>query len=374
MVISVSVTPTSSTGCGRARRRRRRRHRRRRGAGRCRRPPLGAGRAARAARRRSPPCRRRARAGAASTAGAVPAGGPAPVPLRRPSCRRRSDLLAGPRHRSATASSATSMRRRSAERRIVRRCHPGRRRHHDTYQTGSRPLTWLLPCWTAGLLAQTENTFSFSTGRGRRPCRSPTRRSRRRCARELRAYFAELMTPEVEAEAHAGRDRRPGLPGGGAPDGPRRLARHRLAEGVRRPGPGRRRAVHLHRRGLAGRGADPVPHDQHRRQDDHGVRHRGAEGRSSCPKILAGELHFSIGYTEPSAGTDLASLRTTAVKDGDEWRINGQKIYTSLASLRRLHLAGRPHRPRRPEAQGHLDLPRAHDRPRASATRRSTRW
>ena len=50
------------------------------------------------------------------------------------------------------------------------------------------------------------------------------------------------------------------------------------------------------------------------------------------PKILAGELHFSIGYTEPNAGTDLASLTTTAVKDGDEWVINGQKIYTSLAS------------------------------------------
>ena len=50
------------------------------------------------------------------------------------------------------------------------------------------------------------------------------------------------------------------------------------------------------------------------------------------PKILAGELHFSIGYTEPNAGTDLASLRTSAVKDGDEWVINGQKIYTSLAS------------------------------------------
>lgn len=50
------------------------------------------------------------------------------------------------------------------------------------------------------------------------------------------------------------------------------------------------------------------------------------------PKILAGELHFSIGYTEPSAGTDLASLTTKAVKDGDEWVINGQKIYTSLAS------------------------------------------
>jgi alkylation response protein AidB-like acyl-CoA dehydrogenase len=50
------------------------------------------------------------------------------------------------------------------------------------------------------------------------------------------------------------------------------------------------------------------------------------------PKILAGELHFSIGYTEPEAGTDLASLKTKAVRDGDEWVINGQKIYTSLAS------------------------------------------
>jgi 3-oxocholest-4-en-26-oyl-CoA dehydrogenase alpha subunit len=54
--------------------------------------------------------------------------------------------------------------------------------------------------------------------------------------------------------------------------------------------------------------------------------------RSFLPKILAGELHFSIGYTEPTAGTDLASLRTAAVRDGDEWVINGQKIYTSLAS------------------------------------------
>ena len=47
------------------------------------------------------------------------------------------------------------------------------------------------------------------------------------------------------------------------------------------------------------------------------------------PGILRGELHFSIGYTEPSAGTDLASLTTRAVRDGDEYVINGQKIYTS---------------------------------------------
>ncbi|CAN5526628.1 acyl-CoA dehydrogenase [soil metagenome] len=50
------------------------------------------------------------------------------------------------------------------------------------------------------------------------------------------------------------------------------------------------------------------------------------------PKILNGELNFAIGYTEPDAGTDLASLRTSAVLDGDEWVINGQKIFTSLAT------------------------------------------
>lgn len=54
--------------------------------------------------------------------------------------------------------------------------------------------------------------------------------------------------------------------------------------------------------------------------------------RDFLPKILAGELHFSIGYTEPGSGTDLASLTTKAVRDGDQWVINGQKIYTSLAS------------------------------------------
>jgi alkylation response protein AidB-like acyl-CoA dehydrogenase len=48
------------------------------------------------------------------------------------------------------------------------------------------------------------------------------------------------------------------------------------------------------------------------------------------PKILAGDLHFSIGYSEPGSGTDLASLKTKAVREGDEFVINGQKMWTSL--------------------------------------------
>ncbi|MBW8740197.1 MAG: acyl-CoA dehydrogenase family protein [Streptomyces turgidiscabies] len=47
------------------------------------------------------------------------------------------------------------------------------------------------------------------------------------------------------------------------------------------------------------------------------------------PKILAGEIDFAIGYSEPEAGTDLAALKTRAVRDGDSYVVNGQKIWTT---------------------------------------------
>ncbi|MFG3477985.1 acyl-CoA dehydrogenase family protein [Streptomyces sp. NPDC047980] len=49
------------------------------------------------------------------------------------------------------------------------------------------------------------------------------------------------------------------------------------------------------------------------------------------PRILRGDLVFAIGYTEPEAGTDLAALRTKAVRDGGDWLVSGQKTFTSNA-------------------------------------------
>ena len=59
----------------------------------------------------------------------------------------------------------------------------------------------------------------------------------------------------------------------------------------------------------------------------------GTEEQKSrfLPAIIKGEVHFAIGYTEPGSGTDLASLRTRAIRDGDSYVINGQKIFTTGA-------------------------------------------
>ncbi|MYR89326.1 acyl-CoA dehydrogenase [Streptomyces sp. SID685] len=47
------------------------------------------------------------------------------------------------------------------------------------------------------------------------------------------------------------------------------------------------------------------------------------------PRVLSGEIDFAIGYSEPEAGTDLAALRTRAVREGDTYLVNGQKIWTT---------------------------------------------
>ncbi|GAA4874256.1 acyl-CoA dehydrogenase family protein [Saccharopolyspora cebuensis] len=62
---------------------------------------------------------------------------------------------------------------------------------------------------------------------------------------------------------------------------------------------------------------------------DHGT---AEQKRRFLPGILAGDVVFAIGYTEPGAGTDLAALSTRAVRDGEDFVVDGSKIFTSGAN------------------------------------------
>src|SRR5690606_33683042 len=149
---------------------------------------------------------------------------------------------------------------------------------------------------------------------------------------ELRGYFGELMTPE----------RREGLQteGGEYGDGTayteivRQLGEDRwLALGWPREYGGRggtmlEQLIFTDEAAIAG---VPVPFLTINTVGPTIMRYGTEQQREYfLPRIAAGRLHFSIGYSEPEAGTDLAALRTKAACDGDDYVINGQKMWTSL--------------------------------------------
>jgi len=148
---------------------------------------------------------------------------------------------------------------------------------------------------------------------------------------EVRAYFAALMTPEVEAEVALGNT--------GGPhclEAVRKMGRDGWL-GIGWPkaygGQGRSLVEQFIFYDEAWRAFAPIP-ALTINAVAHTIMAYGSEDqkRFFLPRILRGELHFAVGYSEPNAGTDLASLQTRAVRDGDDWVINGQKLYTSLAA------------------------------------------
>jgi len=149
---------------------------------------------------------------------------------------------------------------------------------------------------------------------------------------ELRSYFAGVMTPERRADLTSG-DREYG--GGGAY---REIVRQLGADGwltlgwpSEYGGQDRSLTDQLIFTDEAAAAGVPVPFLTLNTIGPTIIRFGTPEQRAFfLPRIARGELHFSIGYSEPEAGTDLAGLRTRAVRDGDHYVINGQKMWTSL--------------------------------------------
>jgi 3-oxocholest-4-en-26-oyl-CoA dehydrogenase alpha subunit len=149
--------------------------------------------------------------------------------------------------------------------------------------------------------------------------------------KELREYFAQLLTPEVRVEL--------GEPGEGSPLF-HALVRRMGSDGwlgIGWPkeygGQGRPATDQFIFFDEVQRAGAPFPFVTLNTVGPTIMRFGSDEQKSFfLPGILAGEINFAIGYTEPEAGTDLASLRTRAVLDGDEWVINGNKVFTSGAN------------------------------------------
>jgi alkylation response protein AidB-like acyl-CoA dehydrogenase len=146
---------------------------------------------------------------------------------------------------------------------------------------------------------------------------------------EVRAYFERVLTPEIAA-------------GLGVEGGPafRPLMKQLAADGwlgLGFPqdwgGSGATVFEELIFAEEAERAAVPLPHLTISTVGPLILKHGTDEQRKRfIPGILTGETMFSIGYTEAGAGTDLAALKTSAVRDGDEYVINGEKLYTSAIS------------------------------------------
>ena len=146
---------------------------------------------------------------------------------------------------------------------------------------------------------------------------------------ELRAYFSDLMTPELEGELAT-------TEGGGplAKSTVRKMAGDGWL-GIGWPteygGQGRSAIEQFVFYDEAQRAGVPIPFLTINTVGPSIQTFGTPEQRNDyLPRILRGEIFFSIGYTEPNAGTDLGSLTTKAQIDGDTLVINGQKIYTSL--------------------------------------------
>ena len=148
---------------------------------------------------------------------------------------------------------------------------------------------------------------------------------------ELRAYYDELLTPDV---------RRDLIEGHGTGETMRRVVRQMGSDGwlgIGWPeeygGQGRSDIEQFIFFDESMRAGAPVPMLTINTVGPTIYRNGSDEQKAFfLPKILRGEIHFCIGYTEPGAGTDLASLTTRAERDGDDFVINGQKVFTSVAS------------------------------------------
>jgi alkylation response protein AidB-like acyl-CoA dehydrogenase len=149
--------------------------------------------------------------------------------------------------------------------------------------------------------------------------------------RELRAYYEKLLTPEIREELFIEH---------GSGETMRAVVRQMAEDGwlgigwpVEYGGQGRSQIEQFIFFDESMRSAAPVPMLTINTVGPTLMKYGSDEVKQFyLPRILKGEIHFCIGYTEPHAGTDLAALSTRAERDGDEYVINGQKIFTSLAS------------------------------------------